>query len=90
MSSPSVYAFTKTVRKLLTVHERFRDALLEGIVPAGDDAQDILYEPNQAEEQDLMDALRKVSERYNAKDFDVERLKEHIEHDIRLLRMISR
>lgn len=86
----SVYAFKETVRRLLTTHRNFLDALSQGIVPAGEEAQAILYEPNQAEEQDLMDALRQVSGRYNVADFDIERLKEHIEHDIKLLkRMLS-
>jgi hypothetical protein len=81
----SVYAFRETVRRLLVVHERFLEALSQGIVPAGEDAQAILYEPNQDEEQDLMDALRRVSGRYDAVDFDLPRLKEHLAHDISLL-----
>ena len=81
----SVYAFQETVRRLLTVHKRFLEALSQGFIPAGEDAQAILYEPNQDEEQDLMDALRHVSGKYNVADFDLPRLKEHIAHDIRLL-----
>ena len=65
----SVYAFKVSVRRLLRIHERFLAALKEGIVPAGDEAQDLLYEPNEAEEQDLMDALRQVSAQYNITDF---------------------
>jgi hypothetical protein len=84
----SVYAFKETVRRLLTVHERFQEALSQGIVPAGEDAQAILYEPNQAEEQDLIDALRQVSGRYAAADFDVGLLQAHIEHDIRMFNKI--
>lgn len=86
----SVYAFRETVRRLLKVHQRFLEALAEGFVPAGDEAQDILYEPNRAEEQDLMDALRQASGRYDAADFDLERLREHIAHDIQLLKTILR
>jgi len=86
----SVFAFQETVRRLLTVHERFLAALSQGFVPAGEDAQAILYEPNQAEEQDLMDALRQVSRRYDAADFDLVRLREHIEHDIGLMKKILR
>jgi superfamily II DNA or RNA helicase len=81
----SVYAFRETIKRLITVHQRFSDALSQGIVPAGDKAEDILYEPNQAEEQDFMDALRQASGRYDAADFDIERLKRHIDHDIGLL-----
>ncbi len=81
----SVYAFRETIKRLITVHQRFSEALSQGIVPAGDKAEDILYEPNQAEEQDFMDALRQASGRYDAADFDIERLRRHIDHDIELL-----
>lgn len=84
----SVCAFRETIKRLINVHQRFLGALAEGVVPAGEDAQMILYEPNQAEEQDLMDALRKASGRYNAADFDLERLRGYIEHDIKLLKRI--
>lgn len=84
----SVYAFRESIRRLIAVHERFRDALSQGVVPAGDEAQDILYEPNGAEEKDLMDTLRQVTGRYNIADFDKDRLLEHIEHDITLLKKI--
>jgi superfamily II DNA/RNA helicase len=85
----SVFAFKQTIDKLLKVHERFREALSQGFVPAGEEAQAILYEPNQDEEQDLMDALRKISGRYDIVDFDLECLKEHIDHDIQLLKKIQ-
>jgi superfamily II DNA or RNA helicase len=84
----SVYAFRQSISRLSLIHERFLSALSEGFVPAGEDAQAILYEPNQDEEQDLMDALRQVSQRYDAADFDIERLKEHIAHDIELFKKI--
>jgi hypothetical protein len=48
-----------------------------------------LYEPNAAEEQDLVDALRKVSGRYSLDDFDSETLVKHIEHDLKLLRKVQ-
>jgi superfamily II DNA or RNA helicase len=84
----SVYAFKETVRRLLRVHKSFVTALTQGIVPAGAEAQTILYESDYAEETDLLDTLRAVSTRYDAADFDCERLQEHIEHDIRLLKKI--
>jgi hypothetical protein len=72
----SVYAFKETVRRLLMVHERFLKALEQGIVPAGEDAQTILYESDYTEEADLLDALRAVSKTYDAADFDLETLHE--------------
>ena len=86
----SVYAFQETVRRLLLIHERFHEAVEQGIVPAGDDAQAILYEPNLDEEQDLVDALRAVSGKYPAQDFDLNKLHQHIEHDIELLKKMLR
>lgn len=84
----SVYAFQETVRRLLRVHTAFLAALGQDIVPAGDEAQSILYESDYAEETALLDALRAVSGRYKAKDFDIVRLRKHIKHDIRLLENI--
>ena len=84
----SVYAFQETVRRLLTVHSRFLEALEHGIVPAGDEAQAILYEPNLNEEQDIVDALRNASIKYPAKDFDLETLHQHVQHDVGMLEKI--
>jgi superfamily II DNA or RNA helicase len=84
----SVYAFQQTISRMITMHGRFLDALKEGVVPAGEDAQAILYEPSAAEEQDIVDALRQVSGRYALADFDSIKLKKYIEHDLNLLRKI--
>ena len=86
----SVYAFRETIKKLLTVHERFLNALSQGFVPAGEEAQTLLSkEYSEAEEQDLMDALRQISGTYELADFDAQRLQQHIEHDIKLLKKIQ-
>lgn len=84
----SVYAFRETIKRLLGMHESFLAALEEGFVPAGEDAQKILYEPNLQEEADLLDELRKVSTRYQTEDFNMRLLREHIEHDIAILQRI--
>lgn len=84
----SVYAFRETVRRLLRVHRAFLDALALGVVPAGEEAQAILHDPDYGEEEDLQEALQAVSGRYKIEDFDTRRLREHIEHDIRLFQEI--
>ncbi|MFM7711861.1 MAG: helicase, partial [Microcystis sp.] len=84
----SVYAFQQTVKKLLQVHQRFREALRQGIIPAGEEAQAILCEPNNGEEQDIIDALSQASGKYDLADFDAPRLQKHLEHDIQLLERI--
>jgi hypothetical protein len=86
----SVYAFQQTVGRLLRMQRAFLEALAQGFVPAGEDAQAILYESDFEEQSDLLDALRGVSSRYSAVDFDVDRLRQHIEHDNKLLEKILR
>ena len=46
---------------MITVNGRFLEALEQGVVPAGEDAQAVLYDPSQAEEMDLVDALLRES-----------------------------
>jgi superfamily II DNA/RNA helicase len=82
----SVHAFRETIGRMITMHERFLEALGHGVVPAGEEAQAVLYDPSQAEELDLVDALREVSGRYSIADFDTETLTKHLQHDLRLLR----
>ncbi len=84
----SVFAFQETVRRLLKVNQRFLAALDCGLVPAGEDAQSILYESDRFTETDIVDALRKLPAKYNADDFAVDLLQTHITHDIRLLEKI--
>jgi hypothetical protein len=62
----SVEAFRATLRRMLHTHRLFLAALEQGIVPAGDEAQALLYESDEDEEQDLLDALRALSGRYQA------------------------
>jgi len=81
----SVHAFRESLRNLLRVHERFLLSLDANIVPAGDEAQYLLYEWDQESETDLIDELRKASGKYETKDFDIERLRRDVEHDRDLL-----
>jgi superfamily II DNA/RNA helicase len=84
----SVYAFRETIKRLVSIHHGFLKSLDAGIVPAGDDAQQLLYESDHYEETDLIDQLREMSGRYDIKDFDEARLREHIEADKKLLKYI--
>ncbi|MDA8077692.1 MAG: phospholipase D-like domain-containing protein [Nitrospiraceae bacterium] len=82
----SVYAFRETINRLIGIHERFLKALEQGIVPAGEDAQALLYESDMLEEADLISALREASKRkYSAADFNLELLHKHIKYDLKLL-----
>jgi HKD family nuclease/superfamily II DNA or RNA helicase len=86
----SVYAFQETIRRLLAIHASFLKSIDEGFVPAGEEAQYVLYGSDTLEEADLMDALRTVSQRYDAKDFDTDILRDHIAHDIELLKTVQK
>jgi hypothetical protein len=86
----SVHAFKKTVERMISIHETFLAALERGIVPAGEDAQKVLYGSDTDEENDILDTLEEISgKRYRIEDFDVDLLRKHMQHDLRLLRRIS-
>ena len=82
----SVYAFRETLRRMIRIHEGFVKSLDKGIVPAGDEAQSILYESDKFEEADLYDALTEASEKYRIEDFDKDRLVRDVKHDLELLK----
>jgi superfamily II DNA or RNA helicase len=81
----SVYAFRCTVERLLKVHRGFLTAMDAGIVPAGEEAQTILYESDIDDDVELVEALRDVEGKYDLPDFDSDRLRRDIAHDIALL-----
>ena len=81
----SVHAFRQTLRRMVHTHRAFLTALDQGIVPAGEEAQCLLYESDLDEEQALMDALAQVSGRYDLSDFRADALRDNIEQDVRIL-----
>lgn len=82
----SVEAFRCTLKRMIQSHEAFAKTLEQGIVPAGEDAQKLLYESDRYEEQDLFDALSQVSGRYKVEDFLGDALRTDIKHDITILK----
>lgn len=82
----SVEAFRCTLQRMILTHEAFVAALGQGIVPAGEDAQRLLYESDRYEEQELFDALSQVSGKYKLEDFLGEALRSDILHDLSILR----
>lgn len=82
----SVHAFRETVRRILRIHELFLSALDQGIIAAGEEAQQLLYESDQDEEQALFDALAALSGRYHPTDFDLVALRADVVNDIAILR----
>lgn len=81
----SVHAFRVTLERLEKIHGYFLEALAKGFVPAGQDAQKILYESDAFDDSGLMDALAEVSSKYDFDDFDAKRLRHDLESDRKLL-----
>jgi len=78
----SVYAFRQTISRMIKVHKAFLQSIEHGVLPAGDDAQKILHHADQLSEVDLIEELKKATKgKYSIHDFDVKRLKRHVEHD---------
>jgi len=86
----SVYAFRKTLERLDKIHGYFLEALDEGFVPAGEDAQKLLYESDEYDDEGLMDALQALSGRYAIADFNEQLLREHLKADQTLIRKMIR
>ncbi len=86
----SVYAFRTSVERNIKIHQDFLKALEEGIIPAGEEAQSILYASTKDEEDHFFDALRNASGKYKADDFDVELLIKHIQHDISIYQKLHK
>jgi len=83
----SVQAFRLTVQNMLCINQVFLQALEQNIVPAGVEAQELLYtairKNGASPDSDiqLMAALEQVSGQYDILDFEVEALKQHLEED---------
>ncbi len=82
----SVYAFRRTLERLEKIHRLFIEALDQGFVPAGQDAQQLLYESDEYDDVGLMDALYELSDKYAVADFDEDLLRKHLTADLTLIR----
>ena len=82
----SVYAFTESLKRLERIHGVFLDMLGRGFVPAGEEAQKLLYESDSYEEEELAERLEEVSGKYAIEDFDGAKLRKHIEADLELIK----
>lgn len=81
----SVYAFRESLKRLERIHGLFLEMLDKGIVPAGEESQRLLYESDSYDELELEDQLRALSGKYIVEDFDIAKLKQHIEEDYKLI-----
>ncbi len=91
----SVYAFKRTISRFLNVHTLFLHALDSGIVAAGEQAQQILYDASDTSDSDIdederhiFDQLGNILESYAIDDFNIDSLREDIQHDITVLKQI--
>jgi len=83
----SIYAFKKSISNLLNIHKKFLIIINENnIIPAGEKIQDRLYRYGLEE---IRDDIEDLAGDYRAEDFDIEKLKQDISHDINVFEKIS-
>ncbi|MDY0020642.1 MAG: helicase-related protein, partial [Anaerolineae bacterium] len=80
----SVHAFRQTLQRMANTHRTFLAALDQDMLPAGDEARQLLAEAD-GEEPTLTEALKAISGRYKTEDFDVAALRADLEHDLAVL-----
>lgn len=83
----SVEAFRCTVSHLVESHRVFLKLLKEGMISAGDDVEPLLkdLEEGDADDEQLLESLRKASGKYDSSHFDTERLAKDVESDLATL-----
>ena len=81
----SVEAFRLTLGRMFRTQSAFLSALDQGIVAAGEEAERLLGRSDTLEDDELFEALTAVTGNYRIENFDSERLRRHIESDIRLM-----
>ena len=84
----SIFAFSETIRRLLSIHKRFYASLEANIIPAGEEAQDIIYRED-IDIKDLLEKLKEVSKKYRVDDFRMGELKLDLKNDIAIFSDIS-
>jgi superfamily II DNA or RNA helicase len=88
----SVEAFRQTVAGLIERHKLFLRGLDEGFVIAGEQVEDLLkgIEPGDAERDDLLAELEKLSAKYNLADFRADDLRRDVRADLATLEEMAR
>lgn len=86
----SVEAFKKTISNLIELNWLMTEAIKEGFIPAGEEAQKYMYQYKSKEEDDFFQTLEELSEKYDSSAFDVDRLEKDLKKDINILQNISK
>lgn len=84
----SIFAFSETIRRLCRIHKRFLAALESNIVPAGEEAQDLIYSED-VDISDILGDLKEASKKYQVTDFRIDDLKRDLQNDIEIFEDIS-
>lgn len=85
----SIAAFRKSIDNLLEIHRRFYRIIEErGIVPAGEEIQERIYRYDREQLEDYLETFGQ-EQPYNTDDFELDRLKSDLNHDIRVLKKIQ-
>lgn len=85
----SVFAFKRTIERLLKIHQLFYKSIESGFIPAGEEAAKLLYDAESYDEEILLENLERLSEKYDLTAFKIEELKEEVDNDIGILSEIN-
>jgi superfamily II DNA or RNA helicase len=86
----SVYAFSQTIDRLITLHANFLAGLSQGQILLGKDLESLTLDSLDGEELDLSIAESELEQRYDLSAFDTELLQNHIQHDLNILQEIKK
>ena len=82
----SIYAFRESIISLLDIHEKFLKIIDEKeIVPAGEQIQEMIYHKKLS---DFWDEIENLTRDYKSSDFNIDKLKKDLKHDINVLKDI--
>jgi len=85
----SIFAFSETIRRLLAIHKRFYAGLEANIIPAGEEAQDLIYSED-TDIKDVLEELKEVSKKYQVENFRIDELKQDLRNDIDIFTDIAK
>ncbi|MBC7195048.1 MAG: SWF/SNF helicase family protein, partial [Caldisericia bacterium] len=86
----SVEAFRKTVSNLIELNWYMIQSIKEGFIPAGEEAQKYMYLHKSKDEENFFEILEELSQRYDPSAFDVDKLMDDINIDLKLLKDIEK
>lgn len=81
----SVEAFKETIKNLINLNWLMIEAIKADFILSGEEAQKYMYQYESKEEEGFFSTLEELSTKYNINALDIDKLKDDIEFDIKIL-----